>query len=933
MSGKIQNFSQFILKRFSGMHARLVIYALVLMLVTLPIMGMITYSILSKTTNTLHRSLNEEQTAALAGDVETTFDSTRNTADLIALNENVRYVLSTPLGGLSGLEKINLLTSLNQTVSGIWAPSQDRMISQLYVFGINGLSTNWLIREEITIPDSKISMELNKSGKNYIFFTPTQFPDDAFAKFLNVTWGNILYLASSIKNTDNETIGYILIQVNDDFIREHLESTDDGFSNILSQGKTIWSSKVKLQEPDKGLLRLTHPLNYQDWSIERFVADTSYSDGLRSMLVTTLWVTGLCLIFTSLISIYLSYMITRSGKRLSRLFSWSEHPDSIHRFPNFVLKKSKFRFLTFRHKVLIYFLLIIIIPSVALTYLTISSNNRILCSMKNDQWSNALDQSLKRMDITLRGESGVLDGLFASLSLQQMLLAVNLSESDRNDKIRQVIYATNFIKFNVSYVNIYNKDGNLLHSSLGRYDDRYLDEGNQIDITQLRDIEDGAIHWVPGYTDIYNNRVYAAVREMKSITNGNFENIGYAVVVFNTNRLELFFRNLLTISLSTVFIGDAEGSLFYDPKSSVTDSARYSFAETMSNQNNLQLTSNETGWKVVALPPIANNNKENGKIIALYLIYLGLCLLLYSVITYRVSAKFSRPVEMLLGEIKRIEHQNLNMEVPVPTDHSRSDEYVELANSFNAMTIRIKSLIEEVYEYQISQNELMLKWKIAELRALQMQINPHFLYNTLDSIRFKAMFMSGGTNEVSEMICCLSEMLRYSVKQESQFVTVKEELSHIENYMIIQQMRFGDKLRIEWHIDESLLNQKVMKLLLQPLVENSITHGLEQKKGMGMIRICLIREDQGMKIHIIDDGVGIPEERIKEIEFRIKEFNGQTTEFKHDTIASIGILNVHGRIRLQYGAPYGLTVYSNPTKGTEFVLFLPLSGEKEQQDV
>ncbi len=216
---------------------------------------------------------------------------------------------------------------------------------------------------------------------------------------------------------------------------------------------------------------------------------------------------------------------------------------------------------------------------------------------------------------------------------------------------------------------------------------------------------------------------------------------------------------------------------------------------------------------------------------------------------------------------------------------------------------------------ELSQRVALLKQ--AQSVALQSQINPHFLHNTLDSISWVAMRLTGGKNEASVMLSKLAQILRYSLDDVDTLVPLRRELENTRIYLELQAMRYKNSFRVEWEIQEDVLDRRVIKLMLQPIVENAIQHGLKPKGPGGLIRISAAENEKTLEICIRDNGVGILPERMQAIQAALRSDMIKQRE-------NIGIANVHQRIQLFYGEQYGVDVAPLP-EGTQVTLRLPLA--------
>ena len=222
--------------------------------------------------------------------------------------------------------------------------------------------------------------------------------------------------------------------------------------------------------------------------------------------------------------------------------------------------------------------------------------------------------------------------------------------------------------------------------------------------------------------------------------------------------------------------------------------------------------------------------------------------------------------------------------------------------------------------------------KQAEYLALQNQINPHFLYNTLEGIRSEALI--AGLDSVAEMTEALATFFRYTISQVENLVPLEDELANIENYYYIQQFRFGDKLAlsIEYDCDEDaseldILQYRLPTLTLQPIVENSIYHGIERKIGKGHLTIRIGASDSRLRIRVSDDGLGMAEDKLHQLNEKLKSLFLDAVEGESSRQGGIAMVNVNNRIKLLFGEEYGICVYSHEGAGTDVLINLPLVQE------
>lgn len=267
--------------------------------------------------------------------------------------------------------------------------------------------------------------------------------------------------------------------------------------------------------------------------------------------------------------------------------------------------------------------------------------------------------------------------------------------------------------------------------------------------------------------------------------------------------------------------------------------------------------------------------------------------------SYAYSRSFKRNVQKVLDGARSIGEGDLEYRIPNPG----SDELGQIAGAVNQMGERISVLIEESYKKELARIS-------SELNLLQEQINPHFLYNALSSI--SSLAMNNRDKRASQAIVYLSEFYRISLNKGKQELTIREELKLLESYLKIQQMRFGDSIVVEYELDEALLERRVMKLTLQPIVENAIHHGRTDDSDFFHILIRLFEEQDKTVLEIIDDGCGISADKLMQLQNSMDHAQG-----------GYGLRNVNIRIRLQYGEPYGVSIESEPGFGTKVRIELP----------
>ena len=306
--------------------------------------------------------------------------------------------------------------------------------------------------------------------------------------------------------------------------------------------------------------------------------------------------------------------------------------------------------------------------------------------------------------------------------------------------------------------------------------------------------------------------------------------------------------------------------------------------------------------------------EKRAEIIETILPLLLLLMIAVTGVIYWYSKDFSSRVELLVKKFRRAETGDLSVSEKI----SGTDEIAVLDQQFNRMLGKLDQLIKTSYVQKLENKE-------AQLKNLQLQINPHFLYNTLETISsiaaVKQVFV------VCDICGKLGEIFRYSLgKNYGELVPLEQEMTHIKNYMFIQKIRYGDRLQVFYNIDVDAAHVHIPRFILQPIVENAISHGLSNLTSVGTLEVSAFEKKDRLYIEIEDDGEGMVREKVAEITRFIN--TAKPVEEKKN----IGIRNVNQRIKLAYGEAYGITIRSAPYQGSRFTIQLPIMRKGEEDE-
>ncbi|ANE45161.1 hypothetical protein SY83_01085 [Paenibacillus swuensis] len=359
---------------------------------------------------------------------------------------------------------------------------------------------------------------------------------------------------------------------------------------------------------------------------------------------------------------------------------------------------------------------------------------------------------------------------------------------------------------------------------------------------------------------------------------------------------------------SNIYIYDKNGTLIYPDaeQEKVNGNQEWIQAEAYTRI---------AGLRVTAEIPESDLRQEAGELISFTLLISMASLIAAYLLAVLASNRLVTPIRRLHMKMKAVQRGSFHERAAIITH----DEIGHLTEGFNTMVSEIERLVTEVYETKIRERD-------AELSALQSQIHPHFLYNTLESINMLAI--REHRTEISDIVVSLGKLLRYTVNKQEHPVYMKDEIRFVESYLQIQSFRMGAQLNSEVYVDPSLMYALVPKLLIQPLVENAIEHGMGEEPLTIVIRTELMEED--LYIYVSDNGQGMTPENIQEIEERMyakKRWTLEREGFDHRG-KGYALRNIHQRLRLLYGEAYGLSIDSVDQKGSTFIIKLPFHWEE-----
>lgn len=501
-------------------------------------------------------------------------------------------------------------------------------------------------------------------------------------------------------------------------------------------------------------------------------------------------------------------------------------------------------------------------------------------------------------------------------------------------------------RFNLLYENnmdqtdsiaLFSADGELLESVPALRVRNNLDVTREAWFSYTLDRTENQHFFLPQVQQIFESssdqyRWVIPMTRVVEITKGTDTVQGILLIHLNYTGLKLLLDGVTLGNEGYIYLIDGNGEIIYHPRAQLIDSglehennravSEYRdgiYQETFHGEERVITVKSVgyTGWKLIGVAPRQTVSLNSLKTQLLVVFVAAFILFLMSLVNSYISSRITTPIRKLELSVNEIEKGNLNAKV----DAEGSYEIRHLGQSVQNMAKQIQVLMADI----VSEHE---KKRKQEFDTLQSQINPHFLYNTLDIIVW--MIENEKPDQAVKAVTALARFFRISLSRGKSIITVKDELEHVRNYLMIQHMRFKNRFSYTIEAEDEVLELASLKLMLQPLVENAIYHGMEFMDGDGEIFISAWKEGEDLYLKVSDNGLGMTEEQVARL-FSDTPHTGSSRG------SGIGVKNVNERIRLYFGSEYGLSIESEPDEGTVVTIHLPAVSyseirQKEEHD-
>ncbi len=567
--------------------------------------------------------------------------------------------------------------------------------------------------------------------------------------------------------------------------------------------------------------------------------------------------------------------------------------------------KHKFRSIPFRSKLTYYLVITICLTVLIVVSFSYTVTSRSIKQQAKDMTMLQLQQNTSNLEDYLQNIESTPDSIVTDRSLQEYLSKPDEDNLDFSTTVDDVYRSMSNIigsKRDILYVFLYKAmDNNVLYLGPTKAGQE-SDFSNVSGYLAKRDISGSPIRvgfrQDPIIRKRYTLTIYQPIFDIYRIKRP----IGMLGISVTEDVVARFYSNSKRELPLETFIMNGQGMIV-----SHTDKTRISTAAQLDEILDKHDGSAEIGgklvvykyikdwdWYVVGTLPISYLLRDNNVMLLAILVIVIITIILASFISMIISRHLLRPFNDLIYRMSMVSKGDLTTRINL-SEHGY--DFEQVSKGFNLMVEQINVLMKKIYDEQRQLKEI-------EFKALQSQINPHFLYNTLESIHWQALLY--GHQEISTMVKALAGFYRISLSKGEAIIPMKSESQHVENYLTIQEMRYKDNMESYIDIPEEFLEVMIPKMTLQPLVENSIYHGLRIKQSKGFIKITAIRDGDDLIVKVIDNGVGMVPDQLQSLNRTLED---------NDSGVGYGVRNVHRRIKLFYGNPYGLFYESNEYGG------------------
>lgn len=572
--------------------------------------------------------------------------------------------------------------------------------------------------------------------------------------------------------------------------------------------------------------------------------------------------------------------------------------------------------------------ILVVIPMLCMNYVIYFYSDK----MAKEQISKITIDELTRIKSTVDMVIEDMSQLTLTISLNSSVQLFILSSLNQDTvlyntkRIKQYLYDYIKMNSNIHSLYIYSEKNKYVLSPTrsSNFIDDFTDE-SWFDTYQKRKSDNNLGYYYINPRTVRSvsrkNYVYKLLTVVRPVYLSNYKSEGAVVVNLDLSQFRKTFHDNKEQSEKKFYIVDLNGTILYDDSlklinKNINRLGFYDELDFSKNKGSLIksvgderqiisfIKSSKNDLLFISRAPISYYNQKTNDLLEYIRVFLLGILLSVIIVSLLISYLIFRPVINLISIIDEPNCQDdgsIKKSIPGFFKYFRSIFKIIDTN---------KNMQEE-----ISRRLTLLKK--SQLNALQAQINPHFLFNTLDTIKWKAFGLTNRENNITEMLSSLAQLVRLAYKFEDNLIPLEKEIEHVSHYIAIQKNRYNDKFKVIWEVNKKLYNKKVLKIILQPLVENSLYYGIKKKAGKGLIKIKIYQKKNNIIIKILDNGIGMTKLKTSQLNDELKNRYGYND--KH-----LGLRNVNQRIKIMFGEQYGIEVKSWLNKGTIVKILLPI---------
>ncbi|NOU88986.1 HAMP domain-containing protein [Paenibacillus sp. LMG 31460] len=599
-------------------------------------------------------------------------------------------------------------------------------------------------------------------------------------------------------------------------------------------------------------------------------------------------------------------------------------------------------------KLFIYFLIVIILSLSSVGIFSYMTSSEELAEMVENQMNQIVGNAVHHTDLYLKDYERSIVSILTNRQVMEFIdLKANREEYDFYT-YRKMILETSvdplFIR-NPKLASVYLLSDKLnavyYYNGVNEQSFNVEDKRKQREYFLANTTPDGKLS-ILNHTIIegQENQMLTLVRRIRGFTSPELS--GLLAIEMRSADLSALWKGIDLGKYGYLFIMDEKGRYIYHPDGKKVGSdvpeefveklqtaGISSFVDSSEGDQRMYLSrkSDYSGWQLVVSMPLHELRKPVANIRSTTLVVGLFTLVLAILLAYRFGRSITKPIQVLKSGMRETEKGNWAT-IPLP---SHRDEIVELMVRYNVMVNRLSEAVDRVVQVELSNSEIRMERQKAEFQSLQLQINPHFMYNTLETIICYATIQD--SEEISEIVKALAYMLRYSVQTNLEEITVANELKHVLYYLVVLRHRIGREFEIDVAIKPEYLLHVMVRLTLQPLVENVFQHAFpEGLEDYHFIRIDGGVEDGIFWISVEDNGSGISETKLTQLQEKLSTNRLADAEIDEaGKKGGIGVLNVHRRIQMVYGENYGLRIESMAEQGTKMIMVMPASPKHDDK--